>query len=447
MIAITKTNLETPFCEPPKAALQGRHGSTAFAVLCCFLISACSGSRTDPGHLPAADDWLDFGPIFEAGEAGEWDHFLWGGFAASVVKRDGTYFLYYQGASSYRLAFDETPCGRAIGVATSKDGINFTKYPGNPVITWSPNRECEEGAVSLALAMDDNGDILAFYGANTALDATNVTADARLAHSRDGLHFEDVGIVLDHAARDVWGSGDELFPIAAIRTDASWLLYYLPNKAGLSRRMGVAWGDSPLELTHSSAVQDPDKEPVEMWGTGSHARLASGPDALFLFNNPQDRMRSWEVSPDTPHQLPSLLADYHLEKTTHAVVLLDKPARTWFLYYDTGGQYHVRTAPYGKPDTSGPPPPADIRADRTDATRIELSWSPAQDPETGVATYDVYRNGKLAGTSTDTRFVDPLFENATAEYRISATNLHGASGPQSAPVTATGHASRDAGQR
>jgi len=433
---MTETNLESPSRELPKAALHGGSSHTLFAVICSFLVSACSGPGTEPGILPAATDWLDFGPILEAGEPGEWDHYLWGAFAASVVKKDDTYFLYYQGASSYRRAFDETTCGRAIGVATSKDGVNFTKYAGNPVIRWSPRKECEEGAVSLALAVDDNGDILAFYGANTALDATNVNSDARLARSRDGLHFEDLGIVLDHDAEGrVWGAGDELFPIAAAHQGDTWLLYYIPNREGLTHRLGVAWGNSPLELTHSAAVQDPAREAVTMWGTGSLVRLSSGADILFLFHNPEDRLQAWTVSPGSPQQLLSPAGTLDLEDTIHATVLLDKHVRTWFLYYHLiGDQYRVKLAPYGEPDTTGPAPPAGLQAERTGATRIELSWSPAMDPETGVAAYNVYRNGKIAGTVNGTRFTDPVFEHSKAEYRISAINLHGVEGARSTPV-------------
>ena len=44
---------------------------------------------------------------------------------SSVIKKDNTYFLYYTGRNlpSYK-----------IGVATSSDGINWTKYPGNPIL-------------------------------------------------------------------------------------------------------------------------------------------------------------------------------------------------------------------------------------------------------------------------------------------------------------------------
>ncbi len=46
--------------------------------------------------------------------------------SSSLIKKDGIYYLYYFGRSApnYR-----------IGVATSIDGINFTKYAGNPILT------------------------------------------------------------------------------------------------------------------------------------------------------------------------------------------------------------------------------------------------------------------------------------------------------------------------
>jgi hypothetical protein len=46
-------------------------------------------------RIPAQSDWVDYGMIFEAGAEGEWDYYLWGGFALSAIKKNGTYYLYY----------------------------------------------------------------------------------------------------------------------------------------------------------------------------------------------------------------------------------------------------------------------------------------------------------------------------------------------------------------
>lgn len=46
--------------------------------------------------------------------------------SSSIIKKDGTYYLYYFGRTS--------PIYR-IGLATSTDGINFTKFAGNPILS------------------------------------------------------------------------------------------------------------------------------------------------------------------------------------------------------------------------------------------------------------------------------------------------------------------------
>src|SRR5688572_16112845 len=113
-------------------------------------------------RIPAQDDWVDQGIILEAGAEREWDYYLWGGFAFSVIKRAGTYYLYYQGSSDYRTEYDETVLWRAIGVATSSDGTHFTKYESNPVLKWFPNQSGEEGAVSSGVTLAEQGETFLF---------------------------------------------------------------------------------------------------------------------------------------------------------------------------------------------------------------------------------------------------------------------------------------------
>jgi len=97
--------------------------------------------------VPAQSEWTDYGTIFESGNLGEWDYQLFGGFTTAAIKKAGIYHLYFQGASGYRIV-DDSVTWRSIGVAISPDGINFTKHSDNPVITWFPNGNGEEGAVS-----------------------------------------------------------------------------------------------------------------------------------------------------------------------------------------------------------------------------------------------------------------------------------------------------------
>jgi hypothetical protein len=135
---------------------------------------------------------------------------------------------------------------RSIGVAVSSDGINFKKYSGNPVLTWFPNKYGEEGAVSSGVILDQDGNVVLYYGANTKESATTVNSDGRVAVSQDGFVFEDRGVVLDGKSPGVWGSGDEVFPVGAIYHQGRWIVYYIPNGVPQSGQLGLLMVSSSI---------------------------------------------------------------------------------------------------------------------------------------------------------------------------------------------------------
>jgi predicted GH43/DUF377 family glycosyl hydrolase len=51
---------------------------------------------------------------------------------SSIIRINGTYYLYYYGRNLPYLK---------IGLATSPDGINWTKYSGNPILTYTQTWE------------------------------------------------------------------------------------------------------------------------------------------------------------------------------------------------------------------------------------------------------------------------------------------------------------------
>lgn len=298
-------------------------------------------------RIPSQTDWVDYGLILEAGVEGEWDLFLWGGFAFSVIKKDGTYYLYYQGSSDYRTEFDETVLWRAIGVATSQDGIHFTKYEGNPILTWFPNQNGEEGAVSSGVTLGEQGETILFYGANTQESRTTVNADVRVASSLDGSSFTDLGIVLNHKDRSVWGSGDELFSVDAIYDSRQWIVYYIPNGTSESGRLGVAHGNQYNLLDQTSVVTS-GGQPISVWGTASHAKLSQDTYALVLNNVREHRTEVREVSLQAPNIVSEPLAVYQFDEVQQAVLLLDEENEIWFMYYRTHeNSYGVKLAPAG----------------------------------------------------------------------------------------------------
>jgi hypothetical protein len=402
----------------------------------CAVVAEPAQSALD-FSIPAQSDWTDYGPIFKSGALGEWDYFLWGAFTGTAVKKDEIYYLYYQGARGYRTSFDETVTWRAIGVAASPDGINFTKSGANPVITWFPNSEGEEGAVSGAAALDETGEIVLYYGANTAVSATAVHADGRLATSADGLDFTDRGIVLDHRDRSVWGSGDELFPVIAFHDAGRWFVYYLPNGTPQSRKLGVAWGNGRDDLAHSSGAVSGGSA-ISAWGMGGSARI--GPDTYALFLNDVSKRRTEvrTVSLSAPHQLSAPVETYQFDDVGQATFLLDEETKTWFMYYRGEHEYGVKLAPAGEPDTTPPTAPGSVIALPFSDREVDLHWSPATDPDTGIVLYKVFRDGVHLATIKGWNYRDTgLTGHTVYSYTVSAINYHGVEGPQSVPVTAT----------
>ena len=387
-----------------------------------------------PIAIPGQSDWVDYGPIFTAGELGAWDFQLGGAFSASAVKKNGTTYLYYNGTCCYRIV-DDSVTWRSIGVATSPDGINFTKHGGNPVVTWFPNNSGEEGAVSSAAVLDTNGQIVLYYGANTEESATTVNADGRLAVSSNGVDFTDQGIVLDHTDPSVWGSGDELFPITAIRDDGQWIVYYLPNGSPQGRKLGVTWGSARSSLDSTDAARDGGST-IAAWGTGGAAKIGADTWALFVNNvlaqPPETQVRTLSLA--TPDQLSTPVEIYRFPEVRMATVLLDADSSTWFMYYRNtdSSAYGVKLAPAGSPDLTPPSAPTVVTGTALSHEEIELVWSAATDSETGIVQYKVFRDEAFVTVVKGLTYTDVGLEEATSySYRVSAINYHGTEGPQS----------------
>ncbi len=340
----------------PHLPFQPRLVTIITAALVLFALAgvAISGevlapkpSQAQVAAVPAQGDWVDCGPILFEGNEGDWDRYLWGGFAHSFVKKGDTFYLYYQGSLDYDDA-EGTVTWRSIGVATSTDGIRYTRYAGNPVLTWFPNTNIEEGAVSGGAFVDSSGQIAIYYGANTWAGGSSVSADGRLAVSADGLTFADQGVVLDHTDSALWGAGDEIFPVAGLQENGRWIAYYIPNGTLQKGKLGAAWGSSRDSLTRSAAVRA-GLSSIAVWGPTSAVRLGPGEIALFTndvyaANGPTVNVSI--VDPTKPNALSAPVTSYHFPNTWEAAVLRDDATGLWYMTYRRANQewYGVRVA-------------------------------------------------------------------------------------------------------
>lgn len=74
------------------------------------------------------------------------------------------------------------------------------------------------------------------------------------------------------------------------------------------------------------------------------------------------------------------------------------------------------------PDLTPPTTPAALTAS-VNEDKVQLSWQPASDPETGISQYRIYRDGVRIGSVTQPGFHDSgSLENRSYVYRVSAVN-------------------------
>ncbi len=109
-------------------------------------------------------------PVFEPGESGTWDDEIVSHF--NVIKDStGLLHLFYFGSSVAQSCTDCAFTPGSIGYATSKDGIVWTRHPGNPVIrAGGPN---EPYMVGGPMAVFEGGNLRLWFFDSDSLEQAN----------------------------------------------------------------------------------------------------------------------------------------------------------------------------------------------------------------------------------------------------------------------------------
>lgn len=156
-------------------------------------------------------------PVVGKGSPGDWDE-SWVE-SPTVVKVGEKFFMWYTGVDS-EMHF-------RIGLATSDDGILWTKALENPVFAPESSNEWENGAVYAPSVVWDEDQFVMFYvglNAVTFLDAMRIG----MATSTDGISWSRAQSepVLDIGAPGAWDEGGPFVPSVLV-LDHTYMMWYL----------------------------------------------------------------------------------------------------------------------------------------------------------------------------------------------------------------------------
>jgi len=88
-------------------------------------------------------------------------------------------------------------------------------------------------------------------------------------------------------------------------------------------------------------------------------------------------------------------------------------------------------------DSSPPSVPTNLTATAQNESQINLAWQPAEDHETGISFYNIWRDGVALGSSPTASYQDThLTENTTYTYQVTAVNGMGMESGKSSPQSA-----------
>lgn len=161
-------------------------------------------------------------PVLEAsvpweGVAMMCPHAMW-----DVGKR--VWRLWYSGGEQYEP--------NAIGYATSSDGLHWTKYSENPVITPDPSSPWEKQRVTAAQVVYWRGWHYAFYIGFRDIDHAQIG----LARSKDGITnwVRHAGNPIVRPTPDGWDA-DACYKPYALNAGGRWMLWYNGRKGSLEQ--------------------------------------------------------------------------------------------------------------------------------------------------------------------------------------------------------------------
>jgi len=349
--------------------------------------------------VPNKGDWsAEATAISPNPTPGTWDHILWGAASpATMVKFNGTYFLYYIGAEGDTGDPNYEAVHRSLGVATSTNGINFTKYGSNPIIAYTTTSgSAPEEGVGSATAIVVGSTIHLYYGAIRSIGGGLVDMDIRYRRSTDGYTFTNDTLIYR-------SPGDEYSPLGVTNNGSTWSVYIkgplTDGKGALSRLSGT----SPTSLPNKTSVTS------TTFGAGGNANYIR--DDVFIMHldrrqPTEDRFQVRAINIGSPDAVSEPLFSYTFGSygdRANPATFKDSATGKWFMYTlnlaTDPAVISVRT--YMPPQIVTPTATSMVTATRTPSPTGSIA-TPTRTPTLGGGKATSTRTSTLPATSAST---------------------------------------------
>ncbi len=203
-----------------------------------ILLTACKkeNDKDCQDSLLQGQHWTKYAgnPVFTKG-VNSWDDGIVLGH--SVIKSGATYRMWYSGGHSIQNL-------GSIGYATSTDGIQWTRYSGNPVLTGTP-ASWEQGSVGIPSVLQDGNTLHMWYLGGQNPDGGTIG----YATSKDGIHWKKHPSPVFQPAAGSWYVGG-IFPGTVIKEKGIFKMWFSGSDVSVSQsgpnsKTGIGLATSP----------------------------------------------------------------------------------------------------------------------------------------------------------------------------------------------------------
>lgn len=231
--------------------------------------------------------WSRYGqqPVLSIGAPGQWDSGSVN--QAWVIQESGGYKMWY-GGQTYDIQ-NQTLFTWEIGYATSPDGINWTKYPGNPIFTPGVNGSWDGKYVYLPIIVKTGSNYTMYYRGENSKQV----AQTGVATSTDGIHWTREGL-MPPIPKGTWDANwNSLYSVTA--TYGGYLMAYSGNSTQASNHYYIGFASSTDGINSAPYASNPVVAP-NLGGIAFDSQGISDPMVISVGNQYYVYYEGWTPS-------------------------------------------------------------------------------------------------------------------------------------------------------